>query len=135
MAAPPGLEDPPAGGGTQRPQPARAPRVADVQKSVSRERGFFIRRHPAVFRAGSSASRTLPYGGGYWVGDVGENVEVVCRACVDGVERGESSGADATRGSRNSGNSDGDYSELRGFPEARPCHGREEIADFLVGIV
>jgi hypothetical protein len=30
--------------------------------------------------------------------------------------------------------SDGDYYPARGFPEARPCHGREEIADFFVGL-
>ena len=30
--------------------------------------------------------------------------------------------------------SDGDYYPVRGFPEARPCHGREEIADFLAGL-
>jgi hypothetical protein len=30
--------------------------------------------------------------------------------------------------------SDGDYYPARAFPEARPCHGREEIADFLVGL-
>ena len=28
--------------------------------------------------------------------------------------------------------SDGDYYPVRGFPEARPCHGREEIADFRI---
>jgi hypothetical protein len=27
--------------------------------------------------------------------------------------------------------SDGDYYPVRGFPEARPCHGREEIVGFL----
>jgi hypothetical protein len=27
--------------------------------------------------------------------------------------------------------SDGDYYPVRGFPEARPCHGREEIVAFL----
>ena len=27
--------------------------------------------------------------------------------------------------------SDGDYYPVRGFPEARPCHGREEITGFL----
>ena len=27
--------------------------------------------------------------------------------------------------------SDGDYYPVRGFPEARPCHGREEIVSFL----
>jgi hypothetical protein len=27
---------------------------------------------------------------------------------------------------------DGDYYPVRGFPEARPCHGREEIVRFLV---
>jgi hypothetical protein len=27
--------------------------------------------------------------------------------------------------------SDGDYYPVRGFPEARPCHGHEEIAAFL----
>src|SRR5262245_19183797 len=27
--------------------------------------------------------------------------------------------------------SDGDYYPVRGFPEARPCHGREEILAFL----
>ena len=27
--------------------------------------------------------------------------------------------------------SDGDYYPVRGFPEARPCHGREEIGAFL----
>ena len=29
---------------------------------------------------------------------------------------------------------DGDYYPARGFPEARPCHGREEIEDFLVAL-
>jgi hypothetical protein len=29
---------------------------------------------------------------------------------------------------------DGDYYPVRGFPEARPCHGREEISDFLVAL-
>jgi hypothetical protein len=28
---------------------------------------------------------------------------------------------------------DGDYYPVRKFPEARPCHGREEIAEFLAG--
>jgi hypothetical protein len=28
--------------------------------------------------------------------------------------------------------SDGDYYPVRGFPEATPCHGREEIVAFLV---
>ena len=28
--------------------------------------------------------------------------------------------------------SDGDYYPVRGFPEARPCHGREEITGFLI---
>jgi hypothetical protein len=28
--------------------------------------------------------------------------------------------------------SDGDYYPVRKFPEARPCHGREEIARFLI---
>ena len=28
--------------------------------------------------------------------------------------------------------SDGDYYPVRRFPEARPCHGREEIAGFLI---
>jgi hypothetical protein len=27
--------------------------------------------------------------------------------------------------------SDGDYYPVRAFPEARPCHGREEIVAFL----
>jgi hypothetical protein len=29
---------------------------------------------------------------------------------------------------------DGDYYPIRGFPEARPCHGREEIEHFLAGL-
>jgi hypothetical protein len=29
---------------------------------------------------------------------------------------------------------DGDYYPVRGFPEARPCHGREEIAAFMVEV-
>jgi hypothetical protein len=31
--------------------------------------------------------------------------------------------------------SNGDYYPVRGFPEARPCHGREEIAAFLASCV
>jgi hypothetical protein len=30
---------------------------------------------------------------------------------------------------------DGDYYPVRIFPEARPCHGREEIIAFLTGYV
>jgi hypothetical protein len=30
--------------------------------------------------------------------------------------------------------SDGDYYPVRTFPEARPCHGRGEIADFFTGL-
>jgi SnoaL-like domain len=30
--------------------------------------------------------------------------------------------------------SDGDYYPVRGFPEARPCHGREEIVRFLTAL-
>jgi SnoaL-like domain len=29
---------------------------------------------------------------------------------------------------------DGDYYPVRKFPEARPCHGREEIVRFLAGV-
>ena len=31
--------------------------------------------------------------------------------------------------------SNGDYYPVRGFPESRPCHGREEIAGFFVGLL
>jgi len=30
---------------------------------------------------------------------------------------------------------DGDYYPIRGFPEAQPCHGREDIVDFLTGYI
>ena len=30
---------------------------------------------------------------------------------------------------------DGDYYPVRKFPEARPCHGRDEIASFLTQIL
>jgi hypothetical protein len=30
---------------------------------------------------------------------------------------------------------DGDYYPVRKFPESRPCHGRDEIADFLVDLM
>jgi SnoaL-like domain len=30
---------------------------------------------------------------------------------------------------------DGDYYPIRGFPEARPCHGREEIARFIAAVL
>jgi hypothetical protein len=58
-----------------------------------------------------------------------ENVEVV-RACVDAFNAAAPEQMPAWVAEF--WESDGDFYPARGFPEARPCHGREEIADFLV---
>jgi SnoaL-like protein len=60
-----------------------------------------------------------------------QNMEVV-RACVDSWNAAAPEHMPAWVAEF--WESDGDYYPARGFPEARPCHGREEIADFLVGM-
>jgi SnoaL-like domain len=62
-----------------------------------------------------------------------ENVEVVRRyleeAHVSSEHFAEHFAAAGTR----FWEPDGDYYPIRGFPEARPCHGREEIVRFFIG--
>jgi SnoaL-like domain len=61
-----------------------------------------------------------------------ENVEVVRRYLEKGLE--SVSPEQLPAWVAGFWESDGDYYPVRGFPEARPCHGREEIADFFVGL-
>ena len=60
-----------------------------------------------------------------------ENVEVV-RACFDAWNAAAAEQMPAWVAEF--WEPDGDFYPARGFPEARPCHGQEEIADFLVGL-
>ena len=55
-----------------------------------------------------------------------ENVEIV-RRYIEGWNEAQELPAWVAR----FWDSDGDYYPVRKFPEARPCHGREEIARFL----
>jgi SnoaL-like domain len=61
-----------------------------------------------------------------------ENVEIVRRYLAEGFESvsPEQLPAWVTR----FWEPDGDYYPVRGFPEARPCHGRGEIEDFFKGL-
>jgi hypothetical protein len=56
-----------------------------------------------------------------------ENVETVKRYYDEPPDNPEQFGALAER----LWEADGDYYPVREFPEARPCHGREEIVEFL----
>ena len=58
-----------------------------------------------------------------------ENVEVVRRYLEKGLE--SVSPEQLPAWVAGFWESDGDYYPVRGFPEARPCHGREEILSFL----
>lgn len=61
-----------------------------------------------------------------------ENVEIVLRY----VEQyGEVAPKDTPRFTAQVWDPDGDYYPVRKFPEARPCHGRDEIARFHAGYV
>jgi SnoaL-like domain len=59
-----------------------------------------------------------------------ENVEVVRRYLEEGPGSTEEHLAAAIA---RSWEPDGDYYPVRGIPEARPCHGPEEIVRFLTG--
>jgi hypothetical protein len=61
-----------------------------------------------------------------------ENVEIVRRYLETGLVKMPSDGL--LSWIAGFWESDGDYYPVRGFPEARPCHGREEIADFIFGL-
>jgi ketosteroid isomerase-like protein len=56
-----------------------------------------------------------------------ENVEIVKRYYEDAANDPEQMGAEMVRAWK----PDGDYYPVRKFPEAGPCHGREQIVDFL----
>ena len=62
-----------------------------------------------------------------------ENVEIVQRYLQEGVETVPPEGL--LSWIAGFWESNGDYYPVRGFPEAKPCHGREEIADFFVGLL
>ncbi len=57
-----------------------------------------------------------------------ENVEIVRRYVEEGPDAPEQFAAWLTR----FWESDGDYYPVRAFPEARPCHGLEEIVRFFI---
>ena len=61
-----------------------------------------------------------------------ENVEVVRRYYLDGLAE---AAADLPAWAAEFWEPDGDYYPIRGFPEARPCHGREEIAAFMAEVL
>ena len=56
-----------------------------------------------------------------------ENVEIVRRSYAEWPDTRERLAATAAR----FWDIDGDYYPVRKFPEARPCHGRDQIVDFL----
>ena len=59
-----------------------------------------------------------------------ENVEIV-RRYLEGTEEGMRGGKAIEALVHEFWEPDGDYYPIRGFPEARPCHGREEIVRFF----
>src|ERR687897_3139931 len=59
-----------------------------------------------------------------------ENVEIV-RRYLEGTEEGMRGSKAIEALVHEFWEPDGDYYPIRGFPEARPCHGREEIVRFF----